>query len=91
MFDVIEFLENVGQDARLRYSSSDEVSATLAGQQMDSMLRNALIAQDAQGLGAALGKEVFCCYINPAKEDGVQDDKGGNRKTKKTPSKGPKQ
>jgi hypothetical protein len=101
VFDVIDFLESMGQDAQLRYASSEEVAATLAGQPMDSKLRDVLLAKDAQGLGVMLGKEPFCCYINPAKEDegeddkdeGEEDDKGeGDRgKVKKKPSTNPRE
>jgi len=91
MFDVIDFLESVGQDAQLRYASSEEVVASLAGQSIDSKLRDAILAKDAQGLGAMLGQDVFCCYINPAKVDEDEekenyrgkDDKDGKDDTDK--------
>ncbi len=66
MFDVIDFLESVGQDAQLRYASSEEIVATLAGPSIDSKFRDAILAKDAQGLGAILGQDPFCCLINPA-------------------------
>ncbi|MBT2144851.1 MULTISPECIES: hypothetical protein [unclassified Rhodanobacter] len=40
MFDVIDFLESVGQDAQLRYASSEKVVATLAGQSIDFKFRD---------------------------------------------------
>jgi hypothetical protein len=104
VFDVIDFLESMGQDAQLRYASSEEIAATLAGQPMDSKLRDALLAKDAQRLGVMLGKEPFCCYINPAKEDEGEDDKddkdegeedgkgeGDRGKIKKEPSTNPRE
>ncbi len=75
MFDVIDFLESVGQDAQLRYASSEKVVATLADQSIDSKFCDAILAKDVQGLGAMLGQDVFCCYINPAKVDEDEEKK----------------
>ena len=80
MFDVIDFFESVGQDAQLRYASSEEIVATLAGQSIDSKLRDAILTKDVQGLGTMLGQDVFCCYINPAKVD--EDEEKKNYKGK---------
>lgn len=98
MFDVIDFLESMGQDARLRYASSEEVVATVTGLPIDSKLRDAILAKDAQGLGVMLGKEAFCCYINvPAeeyeddKDEDDEDDQGEDGKVKKKPSKSPQE
>lgn len=99
MFDVIDFLENVGQDAQLRYASSEDVAAVLAGRPIDAKLRDVILAKDAQALGVMLGKGPYCCYIDPGKEDegeekkkddkgkGDKDDKG---KVKESPSNRPK-
>jgi len=89
MFDVIDFLESMGQDAQLRYASSEQVVATLAGRSMDSKLRDVILAKDAQGLGVMLGKGPYCCYIDPAKEDEAADDKSDKGRVKKKPSKRP--
>lgn len=90
MFDVIDFLENMGQDAQLRYASSEQVAASLAAQPIDSKLHDAILAKDAQGLGTMLGKGPYCCYINPGKEDEAADDRGDKGKVKKKPLKMPK-
>lgn len=81
MFDVIDFLESVGQDAQLRYASSEDVAAVLAGQPIDAKLRGVILAKDAQALGVMLGKGPYCCYIDPGKEEEGEekkkkDDKG---------------
>ena len=81
MFDVVDFLESVGQDARLRYASSEGVATALAGQPIDAKLRDVILAKDAQALGVMLGKGPYCCYIDPGKEDEGEekkkkDDKG---------------
>ncbi|OOG38135.1 hypothetical protein [Rhodanobacter sp. C05] len=90
MFDVIDFLESMGQDAQLRYASSEHVVATLAAQPIDSKLRDAILAKDALGLGALLGQDSFCCYINPAKEDEAGGDSSEKDKAKKKPAQRPK-
>jgi hypothetical protein len=78
MFDVIDFLENAGQDAQWRQADTEARAAALAGAEIPPELRAAMLAGDAQGLNAVLGQVAFCCYINPAKQDedeGGQDDK----------------
>lgn len=94
MFDVIDFLESVGRDAQLRYASSEEVVALLAGRQADLKFSNAILAQDTQGLGAMLGKGSFCCYVNPAREDedeDEKDDEGKDDEGGKRSSEGPEE
>lgn len=103
MFDVVDFLESVGQDAQLRYASSEGVAALLAGQAIDEKLRDVILAKDAQALGVMLEKGPYCCYINPGKEEEGEerkkkddqdkdgkDGKDNKGKVKKSPSKGPK-
>jgi hypothetical protein len=100
MFDVIDFLESVGQHAPLRYASSEDVAAVLAGQSIDDQLRDIILAKDAQALGVMLGKGPYCCYINPAeeeegeekkeKDDQDKDGKDGEGEVKKSSSKGPR-
>jgi hypothetical protein len=101
MFDVIDFLETVGQDAQWHHADTEALAGALTGAQIDPELRVAILARDGQGLQALLGQAPFCCYINPGKEDegdGDKDDKGKDDKdgksdkdkVKKKPSKGPK-
>jgi enoyl-CoA hydratase/carnithine racemase len=100
MFDVIDFLERVGQDAQLRHASQDEVGLALSAAEADPELRVAILAGDGQSLATKLGKTAFCCYINPGKEDEDEDeddkddkdDKDGDGKgrVKKKPSRGPR-
>jgi len=102
MFDVIDFLETVGQDAQWRHADSDALTVALTGVQIDPELRIAILARDEQGLQALLGQAPFCCYINPGKEDEGENDKddkgkddkdgkGDKDKVKKKPSKGSKE
>lgn len=76
MFDVIDFLERVGQDAQLRHASRDEVGLVLSGAEVDPELRVAILARDGQELRALLGQDPFCCLISPAKPGEEQEDDG---------------
>jgi len=80
MFDVIDFLESVGQDAQWRHADSEALAAALTGAQIDPELRIAILAKDEQGLQALLGQNPFCCLINPAKSDEDQEECDGNCK-----------
>jgi hypothetical protein len=66
MFDVIDFLESVGQDAQWRHADTQTLAAALTGAQIDPEMRMAILARDEQGLQALLGQVPFCCLINPA-------------------------
>jgi hypothetical protein len=78
MFDVIDFLERMGQDAQLRHASQDEVELALTSAEIDPELRVAILARDEQGLQALLGQDPFCCLINPAKPDEEQEECDGS-------------
>ncbi|GAA0889111.1 hypothetical protein [Rhodanobacter soli] len=78
MFDVIDFLERMGQDAQLRHASQDEVGLALSSAEIDPELRVAILARDEQGLQALLGQDPFCCLINPAKPDEEQEECDGS-------------
>ena len=66
MFDVIDFLESVGQDAQWRYAAPEALGVALTAAQIDPELRMAILARDEQRLQALLGQDPFCCLINPA-------------------------
>jgi len=78
MFDVIDFLERMGQDAQLRHASQDEVELALTSAEIDPELRVAILARDEQGLQALLGQDPFCCLINPAKPEEEQEECDGS-------------
>lgn len=73
MSNVIDLLERMGQDARLRHASLDEVELALADAQIDPELQAAIIAKDQRQLEALLGRGNLCCLMLPAKE-GEDDD-----------------
>lgn len=50
----------------------------LSSAEIDPELRVAILARDEQGLQALLGKDPFCCLINPAKPDEEQEECDGS-------------
>lgn len=74
MSNVIDLLERMGQDARLRHASQDEVEFALAGAQIDPGLRAAIVAKDQTKLEMLLGTGNLCCMQFPAKEEEDGDD-----------------
>lgn len=100
MFDVIDFLESVGQDALWRHAEPEALAAALTEARISPELQMAILAKDRRSIATLLGTGSFCCYINPAKEDEDEDDKDeddqgdkdkadkkGNDKTIKEPTK----
>jgi len=65
MSNVIDFLEMIGQDARLRHASQDEMRLTLASMRIDSDLQTAVLAKDKQQLEALIGASNVCCMQFP--------------------------
>lgn len=83
MFDVIDFLESVGQDAQWRHAESEALSTALAEVGAEPALPSAILARNEKRLAEILGTGTFCCYINPAKEnENDGDEKGGDEKDK---------
>ena len=69
MSNVIDLLERMGQDARLRHASQDEVELALACAQIDPELRAAILAKDQRRIEALLGGSNVYCALMPGKED----------------------
>ncbi len=64
MTDAIDFLEQLGRNARLRHAPTAELKQALAGARIDPRLRSALLGDDTAQLGALLGAEPnMCCLI----------------------------
>lgn len=64
MTDAIDFLEQLGRSARLRHASAAELKQALVSARIDPTLRNALLADDPQRVGALLGAQPnICCLI----------------------------
>ena len=85
MMDVIEFLDQLGRNARLRHAAPAELEQAIAAAGIDPELRSALLGDDPQRLGELLGAQPnVCCLVvkpDPAEpdeeeeEDEEEDDK----------------
>lgn len=65
MSNVIDFLEMIGQDARLRHASQEKLKLTLAGTQLDPDLQATILAGDQRQLEALIGAGNVCCMQFP--------------------------
>jgi hypothetical protein len=73
MTDAIDFLEQLGRNARLRHAPATELERVLAASGFEPSLRSALLADDAMRLGELLGAQPsVCCLIE--KPDQEEDD-----------------
>ena len=73
MTDAIDFLEQLGRNARLRHAPTAELERVLAASGIDPSVRSALLADDAGRLGELLGAQPnICCLI--VKPDPAQPD-----------------
>ena len=84
MSDVIDFLEQMGQDAQLRHASQDEVKLVLTGAEIAPDLQAAILANDPAQLEALLKQAPVFGYFLPGKEDEEEADED-----EETPSKEP--
>jgi len=70
MSNVIDFLESLGQDAKLRHASRDEMERALLNAQIDPELRAAILDADQARLEALLGARAnVCCMIHAPEDD----------------------
>lgn len=70
MLNVIDFLERFGQDAGLRYATSDAVAEALRQAGIESALQAAILAKDQRTLEALLGSDTnVCCLIHKDDEE----------------------
>jgi hypothetical protein len=78
MTDVIEFLDQLGRNARLRHAAPAELEQTIAAAGIEPGLLSALLANDALRLGELLGAQPnVCCLIvkpDPAQPDEEEED-----------------
>ena len=78
MTDVIEFLDQLGRNARLRHAAPGELEQAIAAAGIEPGLRSALLADDALRLGELLGAQPnVCCLIvkpDPAQPDEEEED-----------------
>jgi hypothetical protein len=78
MMDVIEFLDQLGRNARLRHAAPEELERAIAAAGIDPKLRSALLADDPLRLGDLLGAHPnVCCLIvkpDPAQPDEEEEE-----------------
>ncbi len=76
MTDAIDFLEQLGRNARLRHAPATELERVLAASGFEPSLRSALLADDAVRLGELLGAQPnICCLVEkPDQEDDEEEE-----------------
>lgn len=77
MSNVIDFLERMGQDAKLRYAVGEAFETALAAADIDPAVRAALVDEDQSRLEALLGAPTNVCCMVQKPDDGddlVEDD-----------------
>lgn len=82
MSNVIDFLERVGHDARLRYASATELELALDGERLDPEMREAILARDFSAFDRLRGDGQVCCLLLPAEEEEGENE----REDENTPS-----
>ncbi len=76
MVDAVDFLEQLGQNARLRRAPTAELEQALAAALIDPELRSALLSDDALRLGELLGAQPnICCLVEkPDQEEDEEEE-----------------
>jgi hypothetical protein len=81
MTDPIDFLEQLGRNARLRHAPTAELERVLAASGIAPELRSALLSDDAMRLGELLGaQQSVCCLIvkpDPERPDEEEEEEDG--------------
>jgi DNA-binding transcriptional LysR family regulator len=76
--DVIEFLERFGQDADLRYATTERLEDALRAGGIDPALRAAILGKDVRALEALLGAEPnVCCAVHREEDEEDEEEEGG--------------
>jgi hypothetical protein len=75
MMDPVDFLEQLGRNARLRRAPSGELKQALAAAPIDPELRSALLSDDALRLGQLLGAQPnICCLVEKPDEEEEEEE-----------------
>lgn len=76
MMDAVDFLEQLGRNARLHRAPTAELEQALADARIDPELRSALLNDDALRLGELLGAQPnVCCLVEkPDQEDDEEEE-----------------
>jgi hypothetical protein len=76
MVDAVDFLEQLGRNARLHRAPTAELEQALAAALIDPELRSALLSDDALRLGELLGAQPnICCLVEkPDQEEDEEEE-----------------
>jgi hypothetical protein len=76
MTDAIDFLEQLGRNARLRHAPAADLEQALVASGIAPELRSALLADDTPRLGALLGAHptICCLIVKPDEEEEDEED-----------------
>jgi len=66
MSNIVDFLATIGQDAKLRYASDEEMQHMLADMKLVQEVRDAVLAKDQKRLADLVGANNVCCLMIPA-------------------------
>jgi hypothetical protein len=75
--DIIDFLERMGADARLRSALAGELEAALADQGLEPAVLTEILTRDQEGIEALVGARCnVCCvvYAPDEKEDDAEEE-----------------
>jgi hypothetical protein len=90
MSSVIEFLEKLGADARLRQGTSDELALALAEARIEASASEAILSSNVEELYAVLKQApMFCVQTVPEddeEDDGDEEQETSNRNTGASPA-----
>jgi hypothetical protein len=75
MSDAVDFLEYMGQDARLRDASQADIEHAVAEAGLDPALQQAIVTRDKRRLEALLGAHHVCSVMIPGKEDDSEEER----------------
>jgi len=75
--DVIDFLEQVGADARALHGSEQALREFVAGSALDPELKTLLVARDSDALYGLLGQGPLMAVQVPAEEEDAPDEDDG--------------
>lgn len=74
MLNVIDVLEEVGQDARLRNATNDSLEAVLLHHGVDAAMASAALSRNQVQLERALGVNAnICCVQHPNDDEDSED------------------
>lgn len=86
MSNVIDLIERLGQDARLRHASVADMELALTQAQVDPEIRAAILAKDQRRLEQLLEGGNVCLALCPAEEEDDDTEEAPSRDDDEIPS-----